>query len=62
MRFVIDNWYLMNIAFKDKKQVKYIITAFKSAEDDQESELLNQLKESINGINSLIKENHNKSV
>lgn len=30
LRFVMDNWLLMNIAFKDKKRIKYIITAFQA--------------------------------
>jgi len=28
LRFVMDNWYLMNFAFKDKKKVQHIVTAF----------------------------------
>ena len=28
LRFVMDNWLLMNIAFMDKARIKYIITAF----------------------------------
>lgn len=28
LRFVMDNWLLMNIAFKDKSRIKYIIAAF----------------------------------
>ena len=28
LRFVVDNWFLIDIAFKGKKNLKYIITAF----------------------------------
>ena len=28
LRFVMDNWLLMNIAFRDKSRIKYIIAAF----------------------------------
>ena len=47
LRFVMDNWYLMGFAFNDRRKVKYIVTAFTSAEESHDSELLHSLKEEI---------------
>lgn len=35
LKFVLDNWHLMDIALKDKTSMKYIIAAL--AVDDSES-------------------------
>lgn len=33
LRFVMDNWLLMNIAFRDKSRIKYIIAAFQANDE-----------------------------
>jgi hypothetical protein len=48
LRFVIDNWILMDVAFKDKKLLKYIICAFQANDDDDKQEILTELKDEQN--------------
>lgn len=48
--FVMDNWHLINFAFKDKKSIKYIITAFFAADEDENFEMLHDLQSSVRKI------------
>ena len=34
LRYVMDNWLLMNLAFRDKARVKYIVAAFTAKDSD----------------------------
>ena len=49
LRFVMDNWLLMNIAFRDKERLKYIVCAFQANDDDAESEIP-EIKEKLSEI------------
>ena len=42
LTFVIEHWYMNYLVFnkKDKASTKYIITAFSSIDDDEQSEIL----------------------
>lgn len=48
--FVMDNWHLINLAFKDKASIKYIITAFFAEDEDENFEMLHNLQSSIRKI------------
>ena len=38
LAFVIDNWNLIDKVFKDKQQIKYIVTAFNASADLEQDE------------------------
>ena len=42
--FVMDNWHLIDLAFKDKQAIKYIITAFVAEDEDDHVEMLQNLQ------------------
>ena len=46
--YVIDNWYLINSSFRQRKQIKYLITAYTSDDVVGDKQLLNQLHDEIN--------------
>lgn len=48
MRFVVDNWFMRKIAFRNIHKVKYIITAFAAHEDEIEDQGLFEMREEIN--------------
>ena len=54
LRFVVDNWFLRQVAFKDIDSVKYIITAFSLNEDEHDISIYHELKKEVglstNGI------------
>ena len=54
MVFVIDNWFMRNLAFKDMSQVKYIITAFSTEEDEPEDEEYENLAAEISNTSEVI--------
>ena len=60
LRFVIDNWILMKVAF-DQSKLKYIISAFQANDDGQESEEITQIKENLNGIQLQMNEQFKKN-
>jgi len=76
LRFVISNWYLSDLAFKKKGQLKYIVTAFAVTDkreleeefEDQVQRRISSLLEAVkdNGQNNVIKqselENHIQSL
>ena len=47
LRFVVDNWFMRDKAFKDIGSVKYIITAFSSNDDELEDTIFTELKEEV---------------
>ena len=47
LRFLLDNWHLMDYALKDKSQVTYIISAFALSEKSQNQDDNNQLKQDL---------------
>lgn len=47
LRFVVDNWFMRQLAFDDIDSVKYIITAFSSNEDDHNESIFHELKEEV---------------
>ena len=52
LRFVVDNWYLCNVAFKkDKKKLKYIICAFLEKKETSSEDKLDELAEEVHEMN-----------
>ena len=39
LRFVVDNWFLRELAFSDIQSVKYIVTAFSAGDADEDNEV-----------------------
>ena len=56
LKFVISNWYLSNLAFKNKNKLKYIVTAFvadyKEDDDDVTKSIHNSFGVLLNTITS----------
>jgi hypothetical protein len=50
LHFVVNNWYLLDIAFKDKHQTKYIITAFLDKKEISDKNLLSNLYDEVTEI------------
>lgn len=46
LRFVMDNWLLMNIAFRNKERIKYIIAAFQANDEDGDN-ILPEIKDTL---------------
>ena len=44
LKFVIQNWHLNKLAFENKKQIKYIVTAFAPEDISNEEENYETLK------------------
>lgn len=47
LRFVVDNWFLRELAFSDIRGVKYIITAFSAADDEGDDPVFDEIKDEI---------------
>lgn len=47
LRFVVDNWFMRKLAFKDIESVKYIITAFSADDDHEEDPIFHEIKDAI---------------
>ena len=60
LKFVIDNYHLIKLAFKDIREVKYIVTAFYSQqvadadEDKIMNEDVNQLKDGVQKLTRIV--------
>ena len=52
--FVVDNWYLRDIAFKDYEQIKYIICAFLQKREFSEQKLIHHIHDEIMNLKSNI--------
>jgi len=50
LRFLLDNWHLMDYALKDKSQVTYIISAFSMQEAEKKDENYERLKSDLEAI------------
>ena len=51
LKFVISNWYLSDLAFKNKDQLKYIVTAFAVNEtNDDDVDLQTAFQEGMSGL------------
>ena len=48
--FVVENWYLLDIAFKDKEKIKYIICSFLQKQELSEKKMLYHLFDEVKGI------------
>ena len=44
LRFVMDNWLLLDVAFPDKTSINYIIAAMSANEEHENNELINVLR------------------
>jgi len=44
LEFVVDNWFLMFLAFRDRKRIRYIMTAFFMEEESDDHQMLQDLK------------------
>jgi hypothetical protein len=44
LRFVMDNWMLLKVAFKDRDSINYIIAAMSAHEDSDENDLISKLE------------------
>lgn len=44
LRFLLDNWHLMDYALRDKSQVTYIISAFSTQDSAAKDENYEKLK------------------
>ena len=49
LKFVMDNWHMNNSAFKNKSNIKYIITAFNQEEKHEEEGPLQELTSYVKG-------------
>ena len=61
LRFVLDNFHMRDAAFKNIKQVKYIIAAFTMDEVNHESAALEELDCQIEEVKLDILHNHKKT-
>ena len=43
LRFVMDNWMLLNVAFPDRRRINYIIAAFSANDEDTVDDVLSKL-------------------
>ena len=44
LRFLLDNWHLMDYALKDKSQVTYIVTAFLVSNNEQKEDKIKEMQ------------------
>ena len=44
LRFVMDNWMLLKVAFKDRESINYIIAALSANENSDENDLISKLE------------------
>ena len=51
LKFVMDNWHENDTEFKNKDQIKYIITAFNQHEDQNQDENISELSKEIHENN-----------
>ena len=59
LKFIIDNFHLINLAFKDIKEVRYIIVAIYSPEAEDTSNEIQKddiiyLKEELNKLTKIV--------
>lgn len=47
LRFVVDNWFLRELSFKNIDSVKYIVTAFSAGDQEEENEVFAEIKNEI---------------
>ena len=63
LRFVISNWYLSDLAFENKSQLKYIVTAFAATENADNSEQFeNKVHEGIYDLYEAVRDNGHNTV
>lgn len=64
LKFVIDNWFLLNWAYRDLNKLNYVVAAFsqvnKQGPDEQEQEVTETHQE-LGGKVDLILDNQNRS-
>jgi hypothetical protein len=48
--FVVDNWYLLEIAFEERHKTKYIICSFLQKQELSEKKMLYHLFDEVKGI------------
>ena len=60
LKFVLDNWHLMNYALKDKNSMKYIIAALYVDDVETQDGQFSNVKEEIKAIDQQSQENFNK--
>jgi len=52
LRFVVDNWYLSNVAYKDEKpRIKYIVSAFLEKSENSHDDCVTNLQQQVHGLN-----------
>ena len=47
LRFVVDNWFMRKLAFREIHKVKYIITAFSALEHENDDQAIFEMREEI---------------
>ena len=47
LNFVVDNWHLLDISFWETQNIKYVLTALRHDEENEQAEQLQHLKETI---------------
>lgn len=50
LTFVIDNWYLSDLAFTDKNRLKFIVIAFQVVDSQQRSDGMGELKREMEDL------------
>jgi len=50
LKFVLDNYHLLNVAFSDIKNVKYIITAINADEEGDEDPVLESIRSGCDSL------------
>ena len=59
LKFVLDNWHLMNFALPNKSSIKYVIACLLH-DDSSGGDKFNEVKEEIKAMDMQNQENFNK--
>jgi len=60
LKFVLDNWHLIDFAMTNKSSIKYVIACLISDNTQSSDQKFNEVKDEIKAIDSQSQENFNK--
>ena len=52
LKFVLDNWHLMNYAMTNKSSIKYVIACLLSDDSQTQDQIFNDVKDEIKAIDA----------